>query len=92
MSDGKIDFRMSSTTIYNLVRGLTKPYVGAHIEYKKKIIKIWKVKIIKNRLPNIECGKVISTYKNSLIVKTSTNAIKILKHEFDSMPVKGEYL
>lgn len=26
--DGKIDWRMSSRGIYNLVRGLTKPYVG----------------------------------------------------------------
>ena len=37
--DGKIDFRMNSENIYNLVRSLTKPYSGAHVsindfEYK----------------------------------------------------------
>ena len=34
--DGLIDFRMSSRAIYNLTRALTKPYVGAHIEYLGK--------------------------------------------------------
>ena len=36
-NDGKIDWRMSAITIHNLVRGLTKPYIGAHIEYKDEI-------------------------------------------------------
>ena len=30
--DGKIDWRMSAKSIHNLVRGLTKPYNGAHFE------------------------------------------------------------
>ncbi|MFQ8877714.1 MAG: hypothetical protein ACLR7N_03875 [Roseburia hominis] len=32
--DGEIDWRMSSRAIYNLVRALTKPYVGAHFVYR----------------------------------------------------------
>jgi len=31
--DGRIDWRMSAENIHNFVRGLTKPYVGAHFEY-----------------------------------------------------------
>lgn len=31
MKDGEIDFRMTSYAIYNLVRALTTPYVGAHL-------------------------------------------------------------
>ena len=40
---------MTSQAIYNLVRALTKPYVGAHINYKEKEIIVWKVEIIENK-------------------------------------------
>lgn len=43
--DGRIDFRMGSDTIYNLVRGLTKPYVGAHLNFQDREIKVWKVSV-----------------------------------------------
>jgi methionyl-tRNA formyltransferase len=33
-ADGEIDWRMSSRSIHNLVRGLSKPYVGAHFVYR----------------------------------------------------------
>lgn len=91
-ADGKIDFRMSSKAIYNLVRALTKPYVGAHIEYKEKDISIWKVKIIENNDINIESGKVIESNEEKLIVKTYDAAIEILEHEFKEVPKVGEYL
>lgn len=91
-ADGKIDFRMSSKAIYNLVRALTKPYVGAHIEYKEKDISIWKVKIIENNDINIESGKVIESSKEKLIIKTYDAAIEILEHEFKEVPKVGEYL
>lgn len=91
-ADGKIDFRMSSKAIYNLVRALTKPYVGAHIEYKENDISIWKVKIIENNDTNIESGKVIESNEEKLIVKTYDAAIEILEHEFKEVPKVGEYL
>ena len=39
--DGMIDFRMGSRAIYNLVRALTRPYVGAHLIYGSNMVKIW---------------------------------------------------
>ena len=51
---------MSSVAIYNLVRALTKPYVGAHIEYKGEV----------NSEQNIESGKVLQSNENTIIVKT----------------------
>jgi methionyl-tRNA formyltransferase len=94
LSDGKIDFRMSSNAIYNLVRALSKPYIGAHIVYKDKHVSIWEVKMIKNKnyQPNIETGKVLSVIKNTITVKTYDGAIKILKHEFKKLPTVGEYI
>lgn len=90
--DGKIDWRMSSRAIYNLVRALTKPYVGAHCLYNEKEIKVWKVKEVEYENNNIEPGKIIEVKSNSIIVKVYDGAIEILKHEFDYFPQKGEYL
>lgn len=94
-SDGKIDFRMSSLGIYNLVRGLTKPYVGAHIEYNGYDYKVWLAEIIdknKNKYNNLEPGKVISVNDSkSFIVKTGDGLIKI--KESDEIDLKvGDYL
>ena len=90
--DGKIDFRMSSEAIYNLIRGLTRPYVGAHLEYQNKDIKVWKAKMIENNQDNIECGKVLDTYQNMILVKTYDGSIEIQEHEFNELPMVGEYL
>jgi methionyl-tRNA formyltransferase len=90
--DGKIDFRMTSQAIYNLVRALTKPYVGAHINYKDREIIVWKVKIVKNNQDNIECGKILNINRDKILVKTYNGAIKIIHHEFKRLPNIGEYL
>ncbi|OHE00533.1 MAG: methionyl-tRNA formyltransferase [Sulfurimonas sp. RIFCSPLOWO2_12_36_12] len=91
-TDGQIDFRMSSEAIYNLVRALSKPYVGAHIEYKGKDITIWRVKVIVNTQENIESGKVLESSKNTILVKTYDGAVEILDHNFKELPKVGEYL
>ena len=91
-ADGRIDFRMSSKAIYNLVRALTKPYVGAHIEYKDKHVSIWETRILENTQKNIESGKILSSNKTSIIVKTYDGAIEILNHEFIKPPKVGQYL
>jgi len=54
MADGKIDWRMSSRAIYDLVRALTHPYVGAHCCQGNRIVKIWKVKGQVCKQSNIE--------------------------------------
>lgn len=91
--DGKIDWRMSSRGIYNLVRALTKPYVGAHFVYKDKEYKVWKAReIITNNYKNIEPGKVIKVISNTNFwVKTEDNIIEVL--ECDKICLKeGEYV
>lgn len=91
--DGRIDWRMSSRGIYNLVRGLTKPYVGAHFVYQNQDYKVWKVKeIVTEEYRNIEPGKIIQVVtKNHFIVKTGENLIEVLM--CDDIELKGgEYL
>lgn len=91
--DGKIDWRMGSYQIYNLVRALTKPYVGAHFIYKEEEYKVWKVReYITDKYENIEPGKVLKVFsENHFWVKAGSNVIEVLeceKHLF----MEGEYL
>lgn len=89
-SDGEIDWRMSSRSIYNLVRSLTKPYIGAHFIYKGKEYKVWKVEEIKTLgFENIEPGKVLSINENKTIdIKTGENGIRLIK--FDNILIEEE--
>lgn len=92
IKDGVIDFRMSSYAIYNLVRALTKPYVGAHLVYNGNEIKIWKVKEENNSQKNIEPGKILESKDSEVLVKTYNGAIRIIEHDFKQLPKEGEYL
>ena len=89
--DGKIDFRMHCSMVYNLVRALARPYVGAHVEYNGQEIKIWRVAEECINMPNIEPGKILDIQKGIPLVKCSDNAVWLQKHEFDSLPGIGEY-
>lgn len=90
--DGKIDFRMTSNAILNLVNALSRPYVGAHVEFHNQDVKIWKVRDEKSNLLNFEPGKVLEIIGNDIIVKTYDGSIRIIDHEFKIIPKKGEYL
>lgn len=92
MRDGRIDFRMSSISIYNLVRGLSKPYVGASVWIGEEEVKIWKSKEEKLDLPNIEAGKVLAVEGNEVLVKTNDGGIWLTEHEFKEIPKVGTYL
>ncbi|MAW84567.1 MAG: formyl transferase [Crocinitomicaceae bacterium] len=91
-SDGKIDFRMSSKAIVNLVNSLAKPYVGAHIELDAEDVVVWKVKEELISYSNFEPGKILDIEGNEIIVKTYDSAIRIREHEFNKLPKKGDYL
>lgn len=90
--DGKIDFRMASRAIYNLVRALTRPYPGAHVVYKGKEIKIWRVVEKKHDIGNIEPGKVLGVLGKRVLVKCYEGAVLLVEHEFKVLPKIGEYL
>lgn len=93
-NDGCIDWRMTAASIYNLVRALGKPYVGAHCLYKDKEVKIWKAELanIEGNFANIEPGKVIKCDGNLIYVKCGEDLVKIVDHEFAEIPREGCYL
>lgn len=90
--DGRIDWRMSVKGVCNLVRALTRPYVGAHCMYKGEEIKIWKVRHSYKCEPNIEPGKIIDINQNEIHIKCEDGVIKLIEHEFNPLPEIGMYL
>jgi methionyl-tRNA formyltransferase len=92
MADGKIDWRMSAHTIHNLVRGLAKPYVGAHFVVNGKDVKVWKSAVIEDAPFNIEPGKVLGLRDGAPVVKCGDGALCLLLTEPPFDPNQDTYL
>lgn len=90
--DGCIDWRMSAITIHNLVRALTKPYVGAHFVYKNNQIKLWKTSVIDDVPNNVEPGIVLGNKNLDPIIKCGEKAICLHENELVLKLQIGEYL
>lgn len=93
IKDGEIDWRMSATTIHNLVRALSKPYVGAHFVYGGNNISVWRSEIATQTIPqNYEPGLVVTLKNNSFLVKCGIGGIWIHEYDMATPPTVGEYL
>ena len=90
--DGLIDFRMHSSTIYNLTRALTRPYVGAHLHIGDKKFRVWRVKEEQSNVRNIEPGKVLAIKNGNISVKTADGSILLVEHEIGDQLQVGSYL
>ena len=90
--DGRIDWRMSAHAIHNLVRGLTKPYVGANFNHEDQSIKVWKTSIEASCPANLEPGKVLKVDSLGVVVKTGDYAIRLLNYEPKITLSVGSYL
>lgn len=93
-NDGKIDWRMSSGNIYNLVRALSEPYVGAHFEYNGREYKVWEVKESEDfAYRNIEPGKIIDVDDECRFsVKTGEGIMEVIRYDERFKPEVGLYL
>jgi methionyl-tRNA formyltransferase len=92
--DGCIDWRMSARCVHNLVRALTRPYVGAHCIHDQKEIKIWKTVLIDSppESENMEPGKIVRFSGRELVVKCGEGVLKLVEHDFITLPARGSYL
>ena len=90
--DGQIDWRMSARSIYNLVRGLSSPYPGAHFLLGGKEIKVWKVKMVFGVPENYEPGRVVMKTKQQIVIKCGEDAIALLRTQPDLSEDIGDYL
>jgi len=93
-TDGQIDWRMPAEGIHNLVRALTRPYVGAHCLHDGRDIKIWRTEVLTGQARNIEPGKILRSDPASgrITIKCGIDAVTLLDHEFTALPTEGAYL
>lgn len=79
--DGQIDWRMPAQSIHNLVRGLAKPYVGAHFIYNKNDVKVWLSEPVQEATLNIEPGKILTVDALGIVVKAGIDAVRLVHIE-----------
>jgi methionyl-tRNA formyltransferase len=91
--DGIIDWRMSAQSIHNLIRALSKPYVGAEFRFNEIDYKVWKSEVVTEHFGNIESGKVLDIDDHSFpIIKCGDRAIRLIDVEPRLVIAKGMYL
>lgn len=92
ISDGQIDWRMSASTIHNLVRGLSRPYIGAHFIFEGHEIKVWETKVVSEVPQHFEPGKVLMLKGSKPVVKCGAEAICLISIEPSIELIAGSYL
>ena len=92
--DGEIDWRMSAKSIYNLVRALTRPYVGAHFCFNNSEHKVWKTLMVKldSSYDNVEPGKVLEISDKGILIKCGEHAVRLLEYDCIEKINQGIYL
>lgn len=90
--DGEIDWRMTASAICNLVRALTKPYVGAHCIVDGEEKKIWKVGNGPSYPDHFEPGRVMNVNGAVVTVKCWGGSVDLLDHELETLPSVGGYM
>ena len=86
--DGEIVWSAPTMQIYNLVRALTHPYVGAHTFLDGCQVKVWRSALPKSSLPpnqqDAAPGTVIAVKNGCLDVRTADGFITISAYEINS--------
>jgi len=90
--DGLIDWRMSARSIRNLVRALTRPYVGASFMRADLEVKVWKAAIVQGAPENMEPGRVWRVTADGPVIKCGEEAICLVATEPQLNLQAGDYL
>lgn len=81
--DGRIDWRMPARGIYNLVRALTHPYVGASFLWEDMEIRVWKSEIVSESVlyPNLEPGRILKVDGKSVEIQCGMGVIRLTDYD-----------
>jgi methionyl-tRNA formyltransferase len=88
-NDGLIDWSLPAESIRNLVRGLTRPYVGAHFLFRDQSIKLWKCEVIDSSDDEAVPGQILEPLSGMTSIKTGLNSIVIVDSTPDFNPPIG---
>lgn len=81
--DGKIDFRGKTRDIYNLVRGVTRPFPGAFCMCGEERVTVWSAHPFDEMLDfsGYAPGEIIDTMDGKVIVRTVDGSLLIEEYE-----------
>ena len=89
--DGRIDWEKSAREIYNLVRGVTRPYPGAFalMENREKVI-VWRAE--SQECNNSAVAGDVEISSQDVLVQTGKNAIRLLEIEIQGKCYTGSQI
>ena len=79
IDDGLIDWSLPAESIRNLVRGLTRPYVGAHFLFRDQIIRLWKCEVNNWSEEEAVPGQILEPYLGMPLIQTGLKSIVIVE-------------
>jgi methionyl-tRNA formyltransferase len=81
--DGRIDWNKSTDEIYNLIRGVTKPYPGAFSFLGERKVTLWRAQPFSRRLITSKVpGVVMATFSSGdFVVSTKDGSLLIYEYE-----------
>lgn len=82
-ADGKIDFRMRTREIYNLIRGVAAPFPGAFAYVRGLKLTVWEAHPFDEMMDfsDYAPGQVIDIFDDKLIVRTVDGSLLIDRYE-----------
>ena len=85
-SDGLIDWSQETNSIYNLIRGITRPYPGAFSFIEGNKINIWSAQPFDTRIdiPNYINGQICFLFDKDIVVKVNGGLILITDYSLNS--------
>ena len=76
--DGEISWALDTMTIYNLIRALTHPYVGAHTFWKDARVLVWKSWLPEGvPVPDVAPGTIYHQTEEGLYVRTGDGGLLV---------------
>lgn len=90
--DGRIDWRMTATSIHALVRALTRPYVGAHFVHQGRAYTVWRAEVEADAPMHLEPGKVLTVDGAGVLVKAGAGAVRLVEVDPPFTIAPGAYL
>lgn len=83
--DGKIDWSQSTLKVYNLIRALTHPYVGAHTYAASQKVKIWRAQLPQQPLPqeavDLKPGIIFRESREGIEIRTGDGYLAVSNYE-----------
>jgi methionyl-tRNA formyltransferase len=90
-SDGYIDWSSIDTDIYNLVKGLTRPYPGAFTYLQGAKFIVWRTRLSPDGTDESAPGTIISSTSAGVLVSTGGNAILITDYQWSGGKISKEF-